>query len=226
MPCRKTESPQSAVCSATISSDPGISGARGTKAPCFLASFSIAVSINDVFNNVLRLQCCPLVHRICFARCVRSPPQVCAGHKAWKSLSIAKARRASGCRLHAGGLEGFAEVASNSKLHRRRSISQLSVRFLMFFDLANFARVAAFSCVFMRLRRFGKHLTQDPPDEDGVPLTPCPTCNMSSSHLGSLPYSLSDLSDLKPERRCGHKVTKSHKESHRTDSNHSTDMLN
>ena len=140
MPCRKTESPQSAVCSATISSDPGISGARGTKAPCFLASFSIAVSINDVFNNVLRLQCCPLVHRICFARWVRSPPQVCAGHKAWKSLSIAKARRASGCRLHAGGLEGFAEVASNSKLHRRRSISQLSVRFLMFFDLANFAR--------------------------------------------------------------------------------------
>lgn len=42
---------------------------------------------------------------------------------------------------------------------------------------------------------------EDPPDEDGVPLTPYPTCNMSSSHLGSLPYSLSDLSDLKPERR-------------------------
>jgi len=58
-------------------------------------------------------------------------------------------------RLHAGGLEGFAEVASNSKLHRRRSISQLSVRFLMFFDLANFARQLlrfhAFSCVFVAL---------------------------------------------------------------------------
>lgn len=39
-------------------------------------------------------------------RCVRSPPQVCAGHKAWKPLSIAKARRASGCRLHAGGPPG------------------------------------------------------------------------------------------------------------------------
>lgn len=107
MPCRKTEYPQSAVSSATISSDPGISGARGNK------------GVSD---------------------------------------------------LH---LKSVLDTKLGNLYPSQRLEEPLDA-----------------DCT-----------PEDPPDEDGVPLTPCPTCNMSSSHLGSLPYSLSDLSDLKPERR-------------------------
>ena len=128
------------------------------------------------------------------ARCVR--PQVCPGHKTWKSLSITKAARGSGCRLHARGVVGFAEMAlSNSKLYHNAIA-------------ANGVFIAAFVSLLRDLP--DSSLTQDSiPDEVGAPLTPCPTCITSSSHLGSLPYSLSDLSDPdQPDRRC-------HKESER-----------